>query len=486
MKKILSSIVYAISIILGCTTVYATLNFAFGQNLFDAILYIGDDAEKSISEDDDISDTDDEVTEIIETSENNKQENNSEIQDIEYIDYKEKGNLFELPITGATGYTVVTTQLLMKLETEDERIEREKKEEAETLAKSREESGLDPLPEVETIVQLEVQTTDIIELESEPEEIPEPIDIVAGESFTIMTESGDWWLICKDEVFGWIEHKNCMINLPDVIPSIIYDNTNSYNSIFTSLEENLPGVTNEILYDTKSYNPRLDEKTYAMPVMYETAKKIADVQATALKDKNTLILVESYRPNDVQQRIAGGLTQLMKDNSDINEAVSSWGESWFAPTGVTSHQKGIAVDVSLAKVKATETRYTGDYQYTKIIEFEEHKMPTTIHDLSPNSATKSKPVSYTTSTWSKTGSAKTMTDSATTLQRYFINVGMSPSSSKWWQFEDFKTFVNSDSLGQYILSGISSVVPTSEPSDSKEEQEKLSELVDLTSNYIVE
>ncbi|MGX7196569.1 SH3 domain-containing protein [Enterococcus olivae] len=61
----------------------------------------------------------------------------------------------------------------------------------------------------------------------------------AGEGFKILEENADWWRIETDNFKGWILHRYAFINLPDVIPSIIYNNTNSYSSIFRSHEEYL-------------------------------------------------------------------------------------------------------------------------------------------------------------------------------------------------------------------------------------------------------
>ena len=38
-----------------------------------------------------------------------------------------------------------------------------------------------------------------------------------------------------------------MINLPDIIPSIIYDDTNSYSSLFKSSGIDIPNVTGKKL-----------------------------------------------------------------------------------------------------------------------------------------------------------------------------------------------------------------------------------------------
>ena len=66
-----------------------------------------------------------------------------------------------------------------------------------------------------------------------------------------------------------------MINLPDVIPSITYNATNSYNSLYKSLGYDLPGITGQSLYTGKTQNDRLGYSEFMMPCLYEMAKKIA-------------------------------------------------------------------------------------------------------------------------------------------------------------------------------------------------------------------
>ena len=43
--------------------------------------------------------------------------------------------------------------------------------------------------------------------------------------FDIWQESGAYWQVCLlDGTVGWLENELCMINLPDVLPSIVYEN----------------------------------------------------------------------------------------------------------------------------------------------------------------------------------------------------------------------------------------------------------------------
>lgn len=96
----------------------------------------------------------------------------------------------------------------------------------------------------------------------------------AGASFTILGEKGSWWKVSSGYGTGWVDHRLCMINLPDVVPSIVYDATNAYSSRYTSSGKDIPGITGQALYQGKVYNPRFDEEQFLMPVLYATAKKI--------------------------------------------------------------------------------------------------------------------------------------------------------------------------------------------------------------------
>lgn len=53
-------------------------------------------------------------------------------------------------------------------------------------------------------------------------------ELEAGTAFEVLEEVGDWWYVRAATESGWLRHLYCFINLPDVVPSIIYDNTNTY------------------------------------------------------------------------------------------------------------------------------------------------------------------------------------------------------------------------------------------------------------------
>jgi len=290
--------------------------------------------------------------------------------------------------------------------------------------------------------------------------------LTAGKAFCIQEESGEYFRVTlSDETTGWIESKYCLVNLPDVIPSIVYDDTNSYSSIFRSSGYSLEGITGKRLYNVKKENTRLEKEEFLMPVLYPMAKKIAQVQKDALENMDTLKIYETYRPYEVQMKVSDSLTKLMESNETVAAGINTkpWGKSWFIATQLSNHQRGIAMDVSLAKVLQTETKQSGPYSYTVVSEHEEYKMPTKMHELSKAAATFASPVSSKSKTeWKKAKLASSMTTGAKKLQKYCTNRELSPLASEWWHFNDLDARENTKahgSNGKYYLKECLSVAP---------------------------
>lgn len=97
--------------------------------------------------------------------------------------------------------------------------------------------------------------------------------LTPGTAFRILQEEGDWWEVESDEAKGWVQHQYAFINLPDVVPSAVYNNTNTYSSLYRSSGIDIPEVTNTSLYDGKADNERLQKEEFVIPVLYTTAKK---------------------------------------------------------------------------------------------------------------------------------------------------------------------------------------------------------------------
>ena len=290
-------------------------------------------------------------------------------------------------------------------------------------------------------------------------------ELEAGTAFEVLEEVGDWWYVRTATESGWVQHLYCFINLPDVVPSIIYDNTNTYASKFASSGKTIPGITGEALYDGKAYNMRLGKVSDIVPVLYSMSKKIHLAQQAALEEGNTLVIYEGYRPFFAQKLTVDALTTLAAADPEVMAGINThpWDTNWFIATSISNHQMGYAIDVTLAKITEQQEFVIGDYTATAVTGYTEYTMPTTIHELSMASATFTGPVKSSSPTaWLLANLADTMNEAAILLQRYCTDAGLTPLASEWWHFNDldarFATEGNS-SKGEYLLDATMSEAP---------------------------
>jgi D-alanyl-D-alanine dipeptidase len=288
----------------------------------------------------------------------------------------------------------------------------------------------------------------------------------AGTPFRILEQSGAWWRVrTATGAGGWLAHKYCLINLPDIIPSIVYDSTNTYSSKVVSSGKAIPGITGKGLYTGKVQNDRLGTRQFIMPVLYSMARKVYAAQQLALQNGETLILYEAYRPYDVQMTIVRALKQLAQRDETVNSGLSAapWALSWFASVNLSNHQRGCAVDVSLAKVTGSEPARCGDYAYTRTTGIRRYEMPTPIHELSSAAAAFTGPVSAKSRTaWRQARPAPSMNADALRLQDYCTRAGLTPLASEWWHFNDLdaaESTASNPSTGRYTLSTCLSQAP---------------------------
>ena len=328
-------------------------------------------------------------------------------------DYLSEGGVLELPVNGASGYASISLRL------------RE-----------------GPSTETNTIATL-----------------------LAGEGFTILEESGDWWKIETKKEIGWVMHKYCFVNLPDVIPSIVYNNTNSYSSKIVSSGKSIPNITGQKLYNAFAYNERIDKDEYIIPVLYAMAPKISAAQQAALADGNTLIIYEGFRPYAIQRKIVENFEALVNSDPSVKSGVvdSQWSMDWFISTGISNHQRGSAIDVSLGKAIKHESKLSGEYIYKSVIEYAEYSMPSQIHELSVASIVFKSPVSSKSETlWKEAILSDSMNSEAKLLQQYCTNAGLTPLASEWWHFNDLSSVKLSTKIqidGKYFIQENFSRVP---------------------------
>ncbi len=286
-----------------------------------------------------------------------------------------------------------------------------------------------------------------------------------GDAFLILGEAGDWLHVRVGDADGYLYARYCLINLPDIVPSIVYNATNTYSSILHSSGKEIPGITGVGLYPGKQENARLGTRAFIMPVLYPMAQKINAAQKAALKNGETLVLYEAYRPYDVQMTIVRALQKLANSDQTVMAGISSapWALSWFASTRLSNHQRGGAVDVSLAKVTQTEEKRAGAYGYTIVAGSTNYDMPTPMHELSEAAATFTGPVSGSSRTaWKSATLSKSMNAPAKRLQKYMTDAGLTPLASEWWHFNDLDALeaTSADkSTGKYILTSVVSEAP---------------------------
>lgn len=285
-------------------------------------------------------------------------------------------------------------------------------------------------------------------------------ELEAGTAFQIIREEGDWWYITLEcdgkSIFGYIEHRYCMINLPDVIPSIIYNDTNAYSSLFRSAGKEIPHVTGQVFYNSSSYNNRLGNTEYVMPMLYAAAKDVCVAQHKALSEGNCLVIYQTFRPMETQRRVVSALSHLAEIDNEVWMGIFSppWNIDWFISTNVSNHQRGYALDVSMVKVHKVEERDIGGYLFLETVKYEDYAMPTEMHELSSAAASMNSPTSSELS--------ETMNRPAIALREYFITSGFSPLASEWWHFNnDYAGLITEDnpSIGWYFLTECLSRIP---------------------------
>ncbi len=286
-----------------------------------------------------------------------------------------------------------------------------------------------------------------------------------GAAFRILLERGEYWRVESDSFAGYLAHKYCMINLPDVIPSIVYENTNASKSRVTSSGKPVPGVTGAQLYQSSAFDERLGREVFIMPTLYAMAKKVCAAQQSALREGDSLKIYEAYRPHSAQRRMVDALDRLAQRDPAVKAGISTppWTVSWFVSQGTSNHQRGLAIDVSLVKVDALAIRRSGDRAYNAVAEYTEYAMPSPIHELSVASTVFAAPVlSTSTTAWEGAAPAEAMNEAGLRLQRHCADAGLTPLASEWWHFNDLEAaeeLGENKGRGMTVLTELYSVAP---------------------------
>ncbi len=261
----------------------------------------------------------------------------------------------------------------------------------------------------------------------------------SGTPFEIREEQGGWWRVRTDELEGWIRHKAAFINLPDVIPSIVYHHTNSHESLFQSSFTDIPGVTGEAISNMIDHNERLDRTEFIFPILYSTAYKVSRAQQIALLNGETLVIYETYRSQENSELVREALVELIEENEEVEEGVTEapWSIGWFIHSSISNHNRGAAIDLTLAQVNEISEKVVGDFVVREVTDYSIYEMQTPFHELSVNSALFEEPISsMDRDGWRELDFNPDVVDASKRMVDYMVQAGFTPLASEWWHFND--------------------------------------------------
>ena len=218
-----------------------------------------------------------------------------------------------------------------------------------------------------------------------------------------------------NNITGYVYLDFLLINLPDVIPDMLYEITSASSSTAKAANTAIPGITGKNLYGfTKKYNSKIGKETYYAPLLYPTAKKLQSAYNKAKKDGYNLKVYDAYRPHDVTVSSNSNFRKLYNSNSKVKNAIdydkegNYWGPSWFLASSVSAHNKGVALDIAITNSKNQELKAQTAYD-----------------------------------TLDTTSIVKYNNSVANKLRSIMLSQGFSPLESEWWHFQDNDYYSNS-------------------------------------------
>ena len=273
---------------------------------------------------------------------------------------------------------------------------------------------------------------------ADPEKTTAVSSINAGTAWCVVEEKGNMFGIRQDGQIRYIESDHCLINLPEYMDDLCaYDITNSYKSLYMVHEFEIPKVTNVV---TKGYEKvKMKSGEYLVPLLYPTAKRLAEAARIALDEGYQLKIYDAFRPQTATVEIYD-LTEKILDealpekpftnkytikelklpepkkelNPETNEeeevpltyrdvmVSEEYTLNYFLAKGGSMHNLGLALDLTMIELE------TG----------KEVKMQTSMHDLSQYSVlAKNNKI-------------------AKKLSEIMTAAGFGGLVSEWWHFQD--------------------------------------------------
>lgn len=229
-------------------------------------------------------------------------------------------------------------------------------------------------------------------------------NISAGDTALALSATDEYIKIYYKKNMAYIESRDAMINLPDVMPKeMLFDITNAYSSIYRINEEDIPDVTNEVLYPYA----QLEDESFLVPLLYPVALKLYNAEKDAINKGYTIKVYDAYRPYTVTKYIYEMTYEYVQEYPEMEEFINGtvngvkYNQSFFLAKTASNHNYGVAVDITLCDL------LTG----------EELEMQSPMHELSMYSI-----LAYN-------------TNGADILQDIMTKNGFGTLVSEWWHFE---------------------------------------------------
>ncbi len=235
------------------------------------------------------------------------------------------------------------------------------------------------------------------------------IELGEDKLFTILSEKEGMFEIGVNGERYLVDEGDVFINVKEYIPSIEVNLVMADKAIFQMADEPINGLWGE-----KFYNREGSENGTEAWVTVSTVKKLAKAQEIFQKDGKCLVINDAYRPYSVTKKFQEAYRAYLntKTTSFKKKWFGTLGESWFLAQKASSHNYGIAVDVSLKDVKNNQVM----------------DMPTAMHNLDYRAAEYN---------WCNVNAPAC--ENARYLARVMKMVGMRTLKSEWWHFQDGAT-----------------------------------------------
>ncbi len=237
-------------------------------------------------------------------------------------------------------------------------------------------------------------------------ETHEEITIMKGEKLTIVEDDDGIILLCEYSDKEYLVNTQfALINIAEYVPhiKIELDMAKPIN-LFNMKGETIQNLTDKQFYTSESAT--LGEAW----LMIEVAEKLYNAQEQFLADGYSIKIYDAYRPYTCTKDLSSAFKKFLdsKPENFVKDGFGSLGMGWFLAQNASSHNYGVAVDMTLICLENEE----------------ELTMPSKMHTLDKSSARK-----Y----WEKDTLAY---QNADYMYNVMKNNGFTDLLSEWWHFQD--------------------------------------------------